>query len=83
MVLGTVAAIRDAGKEGTIKVCGYDNITAVQTLVKEGKVDCTINQHGDQLAIFGIEYALEILASGDTPSDRETPVDLVTSDSLQ
>ncbi len=83
MVLGAVSAIRDAGKEDTIKVCGYDNISAVQALVKEGKVDCTIDQHGDKLAIYGIEYALEILNGGVSPSDRETPVDLVTADTLQ
>ena len=83
MVLGAVAAIRDAGKEDSIKVCGYDNISAVQALVKEGKVNCTINQHGDQLAIFGIEYALELVNGGVTPSDRETPVDLVTAETLQ
>ena len=82
MALGAVAAIRYAGKQDTILVCGYDNIDAVRTLVEEGKVNCTIDQHGDQLAIFGIDYALEILKTGISPAGRETPVDLVTIDSV-
>jgi len=50
--------------------------------VEKGQVDCTVDQHGDQLAVFGIEFALEIIKSGVQPSDRETPVDLVTRASL-
>ena len=82
MALGAVAAVKDAGKEKSILVCGYDNIGAVRDLVKQGQVNCTVDQHGDQLAIFGIEFALDIIASGVSPSDRETPVDLVTQESL-
>ena len=83
MALGAVAAIRDAGKQDSIKVAGYDNINAVQELVKKGQVNCTVDQHGDQLAIYGIQFALEILETGVTPSDRETPVDLVTVETLK
>jgi ribose transport system substrate-binding protein len=37
----------------------------------------TVDQHGDQLAVFGIEYALEVLKNKTTPADKETAVDLV------
>lgn len=83
MALGAVSAVQDAGKQDTIQIVGYDNISAVQDLIRDGKMNCTINQHGDQLAIYGIEYALEILETGESPEDRETPVDLVTIDTLQ
>ena len=82
MALGAVAAVREAGKAGAIRVCGYDSISAVQDLIKKGEMDCTIDQHGDQLAVFGIEFALEILETGVAPEDRETPVDLVTAETL-
>ena len=42
-------------------VVGFDNIAAMQQLLREGKVVATADQHGDQLAVFGIEYALEML----------------------
>ena len=58
---------------------GYDGIGAVQQLIKEGKILATAEQHADRLAIFGIEYALEMLKTKAVPADRETPVDLVTA----
>ena len=83
MALGAIAAIRAAGKSDDILVIGFDNITAVQRLLKEGKILCTVDQHGDKLALYGIEYALEMIKGGGTPSDRETPVELITVESLK
>jgi ribose transport system substrate-binding protein len=82
MALGAVAAVRAAGRDGQIVVAGFDNITAVQQLVRDGRVLATADQHGDQLAVYGIEYAREMVATKSTPSDRETPVDLITSAQL-
>ena len=82
MALGAVSAIKTAGKTDDILVIGFDNISAVQRLLKEGKILCTVDQHGDKLAIYGIEYALEMLQGG-TPTDKETPVDLITAETLQ
>ncbi len=82
MALGAVAALRSAGKEGQVLVAGFDNITAVQDLIRDGRVLVTVDQHGDQLAVFGIEYALEILKTKQAPADRETAVDVVTAESL-
>jgi ribose transport system substrate-binding protein len=80
MALGAVAALRAAGKLGQVQVVGYDNIAAVQQLLKEGKVLATADQHADRLAVFGIEYALEMLKTKSAPADRETPVDLITAE---
>lgn len=83
MALGAVSAVKAAGKEKQVLVVGYDNISAIQQLIRDGKVLCTIDQHADQLAVFGIEYALEMLAKKATPADKETPVDLITRDNLK
>jgi ribose transport system substrate-binding protein len=83
MALGAVAALKSAGKSDQIRVVGFDNISAVQQLIKEGKILATVDQHGDQLAVFGIAYALEMIRGKGTPSDRETPVDLITADRLR
>jgi ribose transport system substrate-binding protein len=82
MALGAVAALKDAGKLGSIYVVGFDNIAAVQQLLKEGRVLCTVDQHADKLALFGIEYALEMLQTKAQPADKETPVDLKTAETL-
>ena len=83
MALGAVAAVREAGKQDSIYVIGFDNIAATQRLVKEGKILCTVDQHADKLALFGIEYALEMLKGNAQPADKETPVDLITAETLQ
>jgi ribose transport system substrate-binding protein len=84
MALGAVAALKAAGKEDSVKVGGFDNISAVQQLIKEGKVVATADQHGDELAVFGIQYALDALAhKGQGGADQETKVDLITKDTVK
>ncbi len=79
MALGAANALKDKG----VLVVGFDNISAVQELIKEGRVVCTVDQHADRIAVNGIEYALEIIRTGQTLQDKETPVDLITAESLR
>ena len=79
MAQGAVSALRAANKLDAVKVVGFDNISAAQALLKEGALVATADQHAAELAVFGIEYALEMLSSGEAPADQETPVDLVTA----
>lgn len=83
MALGAMAAIKAANKTEQVQVVGFDNISAVQQAIREGKILATADQHGDQLAVFGIEVAMQLLQNpnGDV-SDRETPVDLITANEL-
>ena len=80
MALGAVAALKSASKVGQVLVIGYDGISAVRERIKDGSILATIEQHADQLAVFGIEYALEMIKTKAAPADRETPVDLVTAE---
>lgn len=76
MALGAVAAIKAAGREGRVLVAGFDNIGAVAPLLASGAVVATADQHGDQLAVYGIEAALAALKTGGV-EDRATPVDVI------
>ena len=82
IALGAVAAVRQAGRRGEVAVVGFDNISAARDLIAMGDMLATAEQHGDQLAVFGIEYALEVLDTGAAPEDRRTPVDVVTASEL-
>ena len=79
MALGAVAAVRQSGRSGEVKVVGFDNISAANDLVQSGEMLATADQFGDKLAVFGIEYALQILADGVVPADRKTPVNLIVA----
>ncbi len=54
----------------------------MQSLIRDGTILATVDQHADLLAVYGIEYALEAISSGAAIADRRTPVDLVTADTL-
>lgn len=83
MAIGAVAAVKSAGRAGEVQVVGFDNISAVQAAIADGKVLATADQHGDQLAVFGIETALKLIADPSTKTqDVETPVDLITAETL-
>lgn len=83
MALGAVAAVKTAGLQDRVRIVGFDNISAVQDAIRSGSILATADQHGDQLAVFGIEAALEQLKSGSPGETRETPVDLITAEQLQ
>ena len=82
MALGAVAAVRAAGKMDSVTIIGFDNISAVQTLVKDRSVLVTVDQHADQIAVNGIEHALAILDGKQEPVDVQTKVTLITSDTV-
>ena len=82
MALGAASAVGAAALGREITIAGFDNISAIHPLIKSGTVIATVDQFGDQLAVFGIEYALEVLATGIVPEDRETSLELITTDSL-
>ncbi|OYP39183.1 sugar ABC transporter substrate-binding protein [Rhodopirellula sp. MGV] len=83
MALGAIAAVKAAGKSDEVLIVGFDNITAIQDALMSGKVLATADQYADQQAVFGIELAMKHLQNPDEPAtDTETPVDLVTAESL-
>jgi len=77
MALGALAAAKAAGRAGEVLIIGYDGISAVREAIEDGSILATVDQHADQLAVFGLEYALDLIAKKETPADRTTPVDLV------
>ncbi len=83
MVLGAVKAIEAAGLTGKIDVVGFDNIPAVQDLIKEGKVLATVDQFGPDMAKNAIEVGLRVLKGEKLTGWIKTPVKLVTAAELK
>jgi len=82
MALGAAAAVKAAGRGDSVEIVGFDNISAVQAMIREGRILATADQHADRLAVYGIEAALGALRGESPPEDRNTPVDLITAESL-
>ncbi len=83
MALGALAAVKAVGRAGQVLIVGFDNIAAIQSAIKDGSVLASADQHADQLAVHGIELALELLNHEGPPADTSTPVDLITAESAK
>jgi ribose transport system substrate-binding protein len=83
MVLGAVKAIEAAGLTGKVQVVGFDNIPAVQDLIKQGKVLATVDQFGPDMAKNSIEVGLRVLNGEKLTGWIKTPVKLVTAADLK
>ena len=79
MALGVVKAIDAAGRSGKIKVVSFDNIPAIQPLLKQGKVLATVDQFGAELAALGIDNAMKEIAGQTLTGWIKTPLQLVTA----
>ena len=79
MAIGALSAVRSKGRDAgddRVLVVGFDNIAAAAKAVDEGRLLATADQHAGELAVFGIEAALDRL-DGKEVADRQTPVDLI------
>ena len=83
MALGVVKAIESAGLTGQVLVVGFDNIPAIQDMVKDGTVLATIDQFGPEMAKNAIEIGLQILAGEELGGWIKTPVRLIMAEDLQ
>lgn len=82
MALGVEKAIAAAGKTGKIQIVGFDNIGAVQNLIKEGKVLATIDQFGPEMAANAIKVGMKIMKGEKLSGWQKTPVKLITKNDL-
>lgn len=82
MALGVSKALDAAGKSGKVAVVGFDNIPAVQKLVKEGKVLATIDQFGPDMAANCIKTGFKMKKGEKLKGWIKTPVKLVTAKDL-
>jgi ribose transport system substrate-binding protein len=82
MVLGVVKALDAAGMSGKVQVVGFDNIPAVQALIKQGKVLATIDQFGPEMAANCIKTGFRIMKGEKLKGWIKTPVKLITNKDL-
>jgi ribose transport system substrate-binding protein len=79
MALGVVKALDAAGKSGQVKVVGFDNVPTAAPLLKQGKMLATVEQHGADMAVFGIDYGIKTRAGQKFDEWVKTPIELVTA----
>lgn len=78
MALGAINVMKRLGlTPGEIPVVGFDNDEAMQPLLNEGWLLATIDAYGSQMAVQGIERALQIIDGAPGGGVHSTPFDLI------
>ena len=82
MALGVVRALDAAGLGKKVQVVGFDNIPAVQPLVKSGEMLATVEQYGADMAVLGIKYGMREKAGEKFTGWVKTPIKLIEAKDL-
>ena len=83
MALGVVKALDAAGLSAARSlVVGFDNIPAVQPLIKGGKMLATVEQYGADMAVLGIGYGMKELNGETFTGWVKTPIKLIEAKDL-
>jgi len=77
MALGALRAIEAAGKGGQVAITSYDNLTAAQEAIREGKIVSTIEQHPELMGAYGVRAAKDDLDGKEVPAKIDTPLDVI------
>jgi ribose transport system substrate-binding protein len=84
-IQGAAIGVRQAGKQGAVKLVGFDaGPTQVKDL-REKLVDALIAQHPSDIGRIGVQMAVDYLKSQEEPSKKQvkTGLSIVTLDNLQ
>jgi len=73
MAIGAIQTVSKEGLEGRVLIIGYDNIPAIKPLLQSGQLLATVDQFGEQQAVFAIELALQALRDN-IPQDQLEPM---------
>ena len=82
MALGAVQALEMIAPAGKVLVCGYDDIEAVRSEMRNGRIQATVEHHPELMGRYGLRLAVAALKGERIPSTVTTPLDLVTHDTF-
>jgi ABC-type sugar transport system substrate-binding protein len=83
MALGVADAVRVAGREGDVKVVGFDGIPQALAAVRRGSMSATVAQYPFTMGQLAVEACLAALRGRRVPASVDAPVQAVTSDNVR
>lgn len=81
---GAATAVKEAGKQGQVKIVGFDAGPKQVQDLKEGIVDLLIGQHPYDIGYLGVTMAVDYLKTGEPPEQKTiaTGYTVVTRDNV-
>jgi ABC-type sugar transport system substrate-binding protein len=78
MALGVADAVKAAGRQGEVKVVGFDGIPQALAAVRRGSMSATVAQYPFTIGQLAVEACLAALQGSDVPATVDAPVQVVT-----
>jgi ABC-type sugar transport system substrate-binding protein len=82
MALGAADAVRAAGRQGDVKVVGFDGISEALVAIARGSLSATVAQYPYTMGQLSIEACLASLRGDPVPANVNAPVQVVTSENV-
>lgn len=81
--LGALAAVEKAGKQGQVKIIGFDAVPEAREAIKAGKIHADVIQKPHEIGSKTIEAVATYIAGGQVPSTILIPCGLFTQADAQ
>lgn len=78
MALGAVEAIAAAGREGRIRIVGFDALEDARKAIEAGRMEASVAQSPRDMGRIAVESAARLLRGESVPADQKVPIALVT-----
>jgi ABC-type sugar transport system substrate-binding protein len=82
MALGVTDAVRAAGRQGDVKVVGFDGIPQALAAIERGVLSATVAQYPYTMGQLAINACLAALRGDRVPATVKAPVQVVSSDNV-
>jgi ABC-type sugar transport system substrate-binding protein len=82
MALGVADAVKAAGRQGEVKVVGFDGIPQALAAIRRGSLSATVSQYPYTMGQLAIEACLAALRGDSVPSTVDAPVQVVSSENV-
>ncbi len=79
---GTATGVRQADKQDSVKIVGFDAGPAQVKQLREGTVQALIAQKPAEIGTDGVEQAMAAIEGGSTEKDIQTGFTIITQDNL-
>jgi ribose transport system substrate-binding protein len=78
MALGALEAISAAGRDGRIRVVGFDALEDARKAIKTGRMEGSVAQSPRDMGRIAVESVARLLRGEPVPADQKVPIELVT-----
>jgi ABC-type sugar transport system substrate-binding protein len=82
MALGAADAVQAAGRDGDVKVVGFDGIPEALTAIRRGSMSATVAQYPYTMGQLSIEACLAAVRGNPVPATVDAPVQVVSRENI-